>query len=148
MKLEKKETPKGYTFILKMSAEDLAENDLLTSFSINNLEKYDLIRRGRFDNFVNNYIITHCYDKMNEYVIPGAQRPLYKIHGESDNFVEVVAFFPKNTHKNDFESPTPENTQKDRRNFDAIYNNKEAFTPAEPGWEPNGENRVKQVAKS
>lgn len=143
MDLKKQQTDKGYVITMKMSKQDLVENDLMTSFSLNRLHQYELIRRGKFDNFVNNYLIANFYDKENEYALPGQQRPLYQIKGESDNFIEVTAFFPKNNiTKSSDESPHPDGPTAER-NFDHIYTNEEAFTEAEPGWQPNAEERMK-----
>jgi hypothetical protein len=146
MKVNKQETPTGYLFTLNLSQQDLLENDLMTSFGLNSFQEYELKRTGKFSNFINNYIITYCYDKMNESVHPGAQPPLFKVIGEKDNFVQVTVFFPKNLQK-EKQSPHP-NGPKPEYNFDGIYTDKEATAKAEPGWNPNASDRMKLVAKN
>lgn len=146
MKVSKKETPTGYLFTIKMSQQDLIENDLMTSFGLNTLQKYEMKRTGKFSNFINNYLITHCYDKMGEVVHPGAQQPLFSIVGEKDNFVEASAFFPKNLMA-EKKSPHPDGP-KAEHNFDGIFTDKEATAKAEPGWNPNTAERMKLVAKN
>lgn len=147
MNVSKKETPTGYLFTIKMSAQDLIEHDLMTSFGLNALQKYELKRTGKFSNFVNNYLVAYCYDKMDESVHPGAQNPLYNIVGEASNFIEVTAFFPKNLAE-EKESPHPDK-KRSETNFDGIYTNDEAKKmKAEPGWEPNASQRMKLVAKN
>lgn len=130
-----------------MSAQDLVENDLMTSFGLNALQKYELKRTGKFSNFVNNYIVAYCYDKMDEIVHPGAQNPLYNIKGEPSDFIEVVAFFPKN-NADEKKSPHPDGP-KPESNFDGLYTDKDANKmKAEAGWEPNAAARMKLVAKN
>lgn len=89
MKINYNETDNGYQGVeIVFSYKDIVENGLEDCFSVNTMQKPTLIKKSKFNNFVNNYLVNEIFLKerlSNIY----SNSMLYKIYGDSDNFITV-----------------------------------------------------------
>lgn len=103
MKLKVSTVDNGFVVDMKMSLEDVRANNLSDCFGLNRYQKYQVVRTGKFNNFLQNYLLAEMHEK-EDFVLPSFQQPMYKIHsGDFDEFIEIQAFFPR---MNNMEKPT------------------------------------------
>ncbi|MEO0075116.1 MAG: hypothetical protein ABIK31_03280 [candidate division WOR-3 bacterium] len=88
MKIIKRKGDGYYSLILKFSWEDILNYGLEDCFSVNSLQRPTLILKGKFNNFINNYLVNQ-YIVNNRYSNVYATTMKYHIFGEDDNFVSV-----------------------------------------------------------
>lgn len=91
MKVQYKEYKSGKLIKISMSLQDLNENDLYNCFSTNRLNEHTLIKKGKFFNFINNYLVSDVFMKYGSFGNVDQKPMQYEILGDSNNFVEVYA---------------------------------------------------------
>jgi len=144
MKVIKKSIKEGNLVFVDMSYSDVVENGLVNTFSMNKHHRYELIKKGQFMNFINNYLISEAYDKGDDGIYPGHRPMTYQIFsnfqdsapGADSPFIRVQVVCPKLAI-----TKAKDTLPKD---FDNSVFSKDHFSKADEGWTPSNEERIKK----